>query len=255
MPTRNEILLKFQRDLQELSAYFQAELAKIGKARIKKFGTMPSSRDAVLDFESSNAAAMAERNADRARALGARDKAVAVAAQKRRDAFRDAEKAWREAERDAERERDDAREKENRKYEDELDEISKVLPMYKQTPLREAETARHEKEMKRIEQDFATAWDRGREDYQSANQEALDEERTATEAANSAEKEGLDAAEAEHAQTLENAAHKLHDTLLKRADTKELEEGFQQRLRDTRQRWEAEKAALRARFRKDYDKA
>jgi hypothetical protein len=253
VPTRNEILLKFQKDLQELSAYFEAELAKIEKARLRKFGTMPSSRDVVDDFERSSAAAMAERDGDRSRALGAREKAVAAAAQKRRDAFRDAEKDWREAEREAERERDDAREKENRKYEDKLDEISEILPMYKQTPLREAENARHEKEIKRLAEDFDIAWNRAREDYQSANQEALDEERAATEAANGAEKEALDAAEIEHAQTLENAAHKLHDTLLKLADTKELEEGFQQRLRDTRQRWEAEKAALRARFKKDYD--
>jgi hypothetical protein len=255
MPTKNEILLKFQKDLQDLSAYFEAELAKIEKARIRKFGTMPSSRDAVEDFERSSAAAMAERHADRARALGARDRAVAVAAQKRRDAFRDAEKAWREAERDAERERDDAREKEGRRYEDKLEEISKILPMYKQTPLREAENARHEKEMKRIEEDFNTAWDRTREDYQTANQEALDDERAATEAANGAEKEGLDAAEAEYAQTLENAADKLRDTLLRHAETKELEEEFQQQLRDMRQRRENEKAALRARFKKDYDKA
>lgn len=255
MPTRNEILLKFQKDLQELSARFEAALAKIEMARIKRFAAMSSSRDAVLDFERSSAAAMAERNADRARALGARDKAVALAAQKRRDAFRDAEKAWREVERDAERERDDAREKENRKYEDKLEEISEVLPLYKQTPLREAESARHEKEMKRIEEDFNIAWDRAREDYQSANQEALDEERAATEAANSAEKEGLEAAEAEHGQTLQNAAEKLHGTLLKLADTKELEEEFQQELRDTRQRWETQRAALRARFKRDYDKA
>jgi hypothetical protein len=198
---------------------------------------------------------MEERNADRARALGARDKAVGVAAQRRREAFQDAEKAWRKAEQDAERERDDAREKENRKLEDKLEEISQILPMYKQTPLREAENDRHEKEMKRIQEDFDTAWDRAREDYQSANQEALDEERAATEAANSAEKEGLDAAEAEYVQTLDNAAARLHDTLLKLAETKELEEGFQQQLRDTRQRWEAEKAALRARFKKDYDNA
>ncbi len=84
---------------------------------------------------------------------------------------------------------------------------------------------------------------------------SLDEERTATEAANSAEKEGLDAAEAEYVQTLDNATARLHDTLLKLAETKGLEEGFQQQLRDTRQRWEAEKAALRARFKKDYDNA
>jgi hypothetical protein len=255
MPTRNEILLKFQKDLQALNAGFEAGLARIEKARIKKFGTMPSSRDAVDLFERSSAAAMAERNADRARALGARDKAVAAAAQKRRDAFRDAEKEWREAERDAERERDDLREKEDRKHQDKLEEISEILPLYKQTPLREAESARHEKEMKRIQEDFATAWDRAREDYQSANQEALDEERAATEAANGAEKEGLDAAEAEYARTLENAAQTLHGALLKLADTRELEEEFQQRLRDTRERWETEKAALRARFKKDYDKA
>jgi hypothetical protein len=255
MPTKNEILLKFQKDLQELSAYFEAELAKIEKARIKKFGTMPSSRAAVDDFQTSSAAAMAERNADRARALGGRDQAVAVAAQKRRDAFQDAEKAWRKAEQGAERERDDAREKENRKDEDKLEEISNILPLYKQTPLREAEDARHEKEMKRIQEDFNTAWDRAREDYQSANQEALDEERAATEAANSAEREGLDSAGAEYVQTLDNTADKLHDTLLKREDTKELEEGFQQQLRDTRQRWETEKAALRAKFKKDYDTA
>jgi hypothetical protein len=255
MPTKNEILLKFQKDLQELNAYFEAGLAKIEKARIKKFETMPSSKGAVEDFETSSAAATEERNADRARALGARHKAVGVAAQKRRDAFRDAEKAWREAERDAERERDDVREKEDRKYEDKLEEISKVLPMYKQTPLREAENARHEKEIKRIQEDFDTAWDRAREDYQSANQEALDDERAATEAANSAEREGLDAALAEYVQTLDNAADRLHDTLLKLAETKELEEGFQQQLRDTRQRWEAEKAALRAKFKKDYDNA
>jgi len=255
VPTRNEILLKFQKDLQELSAYFEAELAKIEKARLRKFGTMPSSRDAVDAFERSSAAAMAERDGDRSRALGAREKAVAAAAQERRDAFRDAEKDWREAEREAERERDDAREKENRKYEDKLDEISEILPMYKQTPLREAENARHEKEMKRIEDDFTTAWDRAREDYQSANQEALDEERAATEAANGAEKEALDAAGAEYAQTVESAADRLHGALLKLADTKELEEGFQQQLRAVRQRRETEKAALRARFKKDYESA
>jgi hypothetical protein len=255
MPTKNEILLKFQKDLQELNATFEAELAKIEKARIKKFGTMPSSKGAVEDFETSSAAALKERDADRARALGAREETVGVVAQKRRDEFRDAEKAWREAERDAERGRDDAREKEDRRYEDKLEEISQVLPMYKQTPLREAENDRHEKALKRIQEDFNTAWDRAREDYQSANQEALDDERAATEAANSAEKEGLDAAEVEYVQTLDNAADKLHDTLLKLAATKELEEGFQQQLRDTRQRWETEKAALRARFKKDYDNA
>lgn len=252
MPTQNEILLKFQKDLQELNASFEAGLSRIEKARIKKFGTMPSSKAAVDGFETKGAAAMEERNADRARALGARDEAVGLAAQKRRDAFQDAERAWRKAEQDAERERDDARGEENRRHEDKAEEISEILPMYKQTPLREAEGARHEKEMERIQEDFDTAWDRAREDYQSANQEALDEERAATEAANSAEQEGLAAAEAEYALTLRNAADKLHDTLLKLAATKELEEGFQQQLRDTRQRWEAEKAVLRARFKKDY---
>jgi hypothetical protein len=255
MPTRNEILLKFQKDLQELSARFAAELAQTETARIEKFGTMPSSKPAVDAFVTSGAAAVSERDADRARALGARDQAIAAAAQKRRYAFQRADKAWRKAEQDAERDRDDDREKENRRHDDELEEISQILPMYKQTPLREAEDARHEKEMNRIQEDFDTAWDRAREDYQSANQEALEEERAATEAANSAEKERLDAAEAEYAQTLAHSADKLHDTLLKSADTKELEEGFQQQLRDTRQRWEAEKAALRARFKKDYDNA
>jgi hypothetical protein len=255
MPTKNQVLLKFQKDLQDLNAYFEAEIEKTEKARLKTFRSMAASRPFVDEADTKTSEAVTERTADRDRATAARDKAMADAARKRRDALTASEKAWRKVETEAERERDDNRTEENRKHEDKLEEISKILPMYKQTAPREAENARYEKAMARIQEDFNTAWDRARENYQTANQSALDDELRASELANDAEHAGFEAAEAEYEQTLDNITDKLHDALLKVVETKESEEAFQQQLRDTRQRWETDKNALRAKFKKDYDNA
>ena len=111
------------------------------------------------------------------------------------------------------------------------------------------------KVMARIQEDFNTAGDRARENYQITNQAALDDELRASELANEAEHEGFEAADAESEQSLVNVRAKLHDALLKSATTKELEEAFQQQLRDTRERRETAKNALRTKFKKDYDNA
>jgi hypothetical protein len=255
MPTKNQVLLKFQKDLQELNASFEAEMRAIEKARLKKFWSMATSRPLVDDADTKASEADAERKADRSRATAARNKAIADATQKRRDALLASDKAWRRAEDEAERARDDKHTEESRKHEDKMEEIGAILPMYKQTALRDAENARHEKVMARIQEDFDTAWDRAREDYQNANQAALDGELRASELGNDAEQEGFAAADVEYEQTLENVRAKLHDALLKSAETRELEEGFQQQLRDTRDRWETDKAILRAEFKKNYDNA
>lgn len=255
MPTKNQVLLKFQKDLQELDATFEAEIQAMEKARLKKFRSIETSRPLVDEADIKTSEAVAERKADRGRATAARDKAVADATQKRRDALVKSEKAWRKAEDDAEGVRDDKRTEENRKHEDKMEEIDAILPMYKQAAPREAENARHEKAMARIQEDFDTAWDRARETYQNANQAALDDELRASELANDAQHEGLEAADAEYEQTVENVRARLHDVLLKGPETKGLEEGFQQQLRDTRERWETDKSALRAKFKKDYDNA
>jgi len=49
MPTKNEILLKFQKDLQELNASFEAGLARIEKARMwRPVPPLPRSAMSVL---------------------------------------------------------------------------------------------------------------------------------------------------------------------------------------------------------------
>ncbi|MFI5184930.1 MAG: hypothetical protein ACHQNV_11060 [Vicinamibacteria bacterium] len=255
MPTKSQVLLKFQKDLQELNARFEDEIQAIERARIKRFRSMETSRALVDELDTKTSEAEAERKADRARAAAARDKAIADATQKRRAALVASERAWRKAEDEAERARDDKRREETRRHEDRMEEIAAILPMYKQAASREAENARHDKAMARIEEDFDTAGGRARESYQIANQAALDDELRASEAANDAEHEGGEAADAEYEQTLVNVRAKLHDALLKSATTKELEEAFQQQLCDTRERWEEDKSALRTRFKKDYDKA
>ncbi len=255
MPSKSQILLQFQRDLQDLNARFEAEIEAIESARLRKLRSLAASRALVEVADAKTAEAVAERGADRARASAARDQAIAVATQKRRAALEASEKAWRKAESEAERAREDARREESRRHEGKLTEIGAILPMYKQASPRETENDRHEQALARIQEDFDTASARAREDYQAANGVALADELRATELANDAEHEGLAAADRECEQTLANVRAGLHDGLLKLAATKELEEGFEQQLRDTRGRWQAEKAALRAAFKKHYDEA
>ena len=255
MPTKSQVLLEFQRDLQELNARFEDEIQAIEKARIKKFRSIATSRTLVEEADTKTSEAAAERKADRGRATAARDKAVADATQKRRAALVASERAWRKAEDEAERARDDKRVEESRRHEDRMEEIATILPMYKQAAPREAENARHDKAMARIEEDFTAAGGRARENYQIANQAALDDELRASEAANDVEHEGWEAADAEYEQTLVNVGATLHDALSKSATTRELEEAFQQQLCDTRARWEADKSSLRTKFKKDYDNA
>jgi hypothetical protein len=255
MPTKNEVLLKFQKDLQALNATFETEILRLEDARLVKFRGLESSRRLVEEAEAKRSEALAERHLDRTRAAAAREKALADAVKKRRDAFAASERAWRKAEEEAERKRGDKRTEENRKHADKLEEVGRILPMYKQTIPREAEYDRHEKAMARIQEDFNTAWDRAREDYQTANDNALAGERRDSEAAGDAERVGFEAAETEYNQSIQLAAEKLHDGLLKLEATRDLERGFQQQLLEVRQRWETEKNALRTKFKKDYDSA
>jgi len=101
MATKSQVLLKFQRDLQELNASFETEIEAIEGARLKKFRSMGASRALVEAADTKTSEAVAERMADRERAAAARDQAVAVAAQKRRTALETSEKAWRKAESEA----------------------------------------------------------------------------------------------------------------------------------------------------------
>ncbi len=255
MASKIDVLLEFQRDLQQLNARFQGEIDAIESARLKRCSALEVSRDLVETAASKTAEAQAERLADRERATAGREQAIAAAAQKRRAALEAAERAWRRAEREAERARDDERREENRRHEDKTEAVDAILPMYKQALPREVENARHEKALARIQQDFDTTSDRAREDYQAAQAAALADELRATEQANDAEHDALRSADGECEETLRNVRTRLHDGLLKSAATRQLEEGFQQQLRDTRERWETEREALRARFKADYDRA
>jgi len=255
MPTKSQVLLEFSKDLQELNARFEAEIRAIDNARLDEFRSTGASRPLVDEADARTLQAVAEREADRGRATAARDAAMADTTRKRRDALVTSEKAWRSAEDEAERARDDKRTAEDRRHEDKMTEIDAIVPMYKQAASRDAENARHDEAMARIQEDFTAAWDRAREDYQNANQAALDDELRALERGNDAEREGFEAADAEYEQTLENVRARLHDALLRSAETRELEEAFQQQVRDTRDRWEADRNALRAKFKKDYDDA
>ena len=255
MPSKSQVLLKFQQDLQELNARFEDEIAAIEGDRLRKFRALSESRALVEGADLKTAEAVAERKADRERATTGRDQAVAVATQKRRVALEASQKTWRKAEEQLGSALDDARLQESRRHEDKLGEIDAILPMYKQAAPREAESERHEQALARIQQDYESACDRAREDYQTANDAALADELRATELANDAEHEGRAAADAECERTLENVRAQLSDELLKRTATKELEEDFQQQLRDARGRWASEKEALRSRFKADYDAA
>ena len=83
----------------------------------------------------------------------------------------------------------------------------------------------------------------------------MSDELRETEEANDQEYAARQSAEEEYELSLDNIAAALHDALLKAAETKELEQVFQQQVRDLRQRWETEKAALRAAFKMAYDGA
>jgi len=144
MPTKKQVLLKFQKDLQELNASFENEIQVIERARLKKFRSMEASRAQVAEADTKTSEAGAERTADRGRATAARDKAIADATLKRRAGLVASEKAWRKAEDEAQRERDDERTEENRKHVDRMEEIDAILPMYRQAAPREAENARHD---------------------------------------------------------------------------------------------------------------
>jgi hypothetical protein len=255
MATRNEVLLKFQQDLQELNGRFEGELAAIETARLQRFRALDASRALVEAADRKTAEAVTERKADRERAIAAREQSVAAAAQKRRATLEASQKAWRRTEEQAERARDDARRAEDRKHEDKTAAIDAILPMYEQAAPREAENERHEQALARIEEDFARACDRARADYQAANESALADELRATELANDAEQEGLAAADAEYEWALEDTRARLREGLSALAATRDLEAGFQQQLRDVRVRWAADKEALRARFKADYDAA
>ncbi len=255
MPTKSEVLQRFQRDLGELNARFEAELATVGEARLEQFRSLAASRSLVATADAKEATAQAERLADRARASAGREQAVAAATQKRWSALDAARQAWRKAEERLERSSADARTEEERRHADEIAKVDAILPMYKQFPLRGAEDARHEQALERIREDYAEACARAREDYQTANEAALADELRAAELANDAEQAGLAAADAECVQTLENVRAALSDGLLKLPETRGLEEGFQEQMRLSRGRWVSEKEALRARFKADYESA
>jgi hypothetical protein len=255
MASKNEVLLKFQQDLQELNGCFEDEIAALEAARLQRFRALDASRALVEAADLRIAAAVAERKTDRERAMAAREQAVAAAAQKRRAALEASQKTWRRTEEQAERARDAARLEESRKHADKTAAIDAILPMYEQAVPREAENERHEQALARIEEDFASACDRARADYQTANESALADELRATELANDAEQEGLAAADAECEWALEHARAQLSDGLTQLAATRDLEAGFQQQLRDARGRWAAAKEALRARFQADYEAA
>ena len=145
MPSKSQVLLKFQQDLQELNARFEDEIAAIEGDRLRKFRALSESRALVEGADLKTAEAVAERKGDRERATTGRDQAVAVATQKRRVALEASQKAWRKAEEQLESARDDARLQESRRHEDKLGEIDAILPMYKQARVKTTRppTTRH----------------------------------------------------------------------------------------------------------------
>ena len=255
MPTKEEVLARFQVDLQDLNARFLAQIDAIESSRLERFRAMPVARPLVERADAARATAGADRLADRARAGVARDRAMAAATRRRSEALRRSGETWRDAEEKALEARDDARTKEDRRHEDRLEEIDRIRPMSQQAAPRAAEETLHEKITLRIQEDYETALDRARDAYQRRNDDILSEELSASEQANDDEYAALQAAELEFEQSLDNIAASLHDALLKAAETKDLEAAFQQQVRDMRERWEAEKGTLRAAFKRDYETA
>lgn len=255
MPTKPQVVAQFQVDLQDLNARFLAQIDAIEAARLERFRAMPVARPFVERADAARATAVAERLADRARAGAARDRAMAAAAQRRSEALRKSGESWRDAEDKALEVRHDARAREDRRHQDKLEEIDRIRPLSQQATPRAAEEILHEKVDLRIQEDYETALDRAREAYQRRNDDILSEELSASEQANDDEYAALQSAEQEFEQSLDNIAASLHDALLKAAETKELEAAFQEQVRERRGRWEVEKGALRAAFKRDYENA
>lgn len=260
MPTssalrKNEILLQYCKDLQALDAAHDGEVAGLEAERLKRVADVPAGRALVQAAEAARGAAAAELSTDRERAAAVRDAAMAVVADKRREQFAANDQARQKAERSAERARDDRRTEENRKHEDALEKIARSLPLSQQALPRAEEVARHEKELARIQADFEVAWDRAREDFQAANESVSQVERRASELANDAHQEAVRVAELHYRTTLDAAATKLHDGLLKCAETRAIEEEMEQRARELQRQWQEKREALHARFKRDYDAA
>ncbi len=254
-PTRNEILLQYCRDLQALDTAHAAEVAGLEAERLKRIAEVPAGRALVQAAEAARGVAAAELSADRERAASVRDAAMAAAADKRREQIAANDQTRQKAERAAERARDDQRAEENRKHEDALGKIAKTLPMYQQALPRAEEMARHQKELALIQAEFDLSWDRARQDFQAATESATRNELHASELANDAHQEAVRVAELHYQATLEAAAAKLHEGLVKCAETRGVEEAITQQGRALEQRWQEKREALHTRFKKDYDSA
>ncbi len=255
VPTKNEILVQYCRDLQALDAEHDAQVARLEAERLQRIAEVPAGRPLLEAAQAARRAAATELSADRERAASARDAAMAAAAEKRRESFAGNEQAWHKAERAAERRRDDDRTDENRKHEDALEKIAKTLPMHQQAIPRAEEMARHEKVLARIQADCDTARERAREDYQAANDVVVQAETRASELANDAQEQAVRVAELHHQGTLGAVESKLHEELLGCRDTRTIEEEIAQRGGGLQRQWQEAREALHARFKEDYDAA